>query len=185
MQATGGAALTPEPSPVRPSRRCLAIFAVLALVGYSLDQVTKAWAEHRLSGGRDIPVIDGLFTLHLVYNPGAAFGTGAGHTYLFSLLAIAATLVVLWLSRRLGSRVWAVGMGLLLAGITGNLTDRLLRAPGPLHGHVVDFLQLPNWPVFNIADICINAGAVVLIVQSLRGVHLDGTRDDAVAEDDS
>ena len=69
-----------------------------------------------------------------------------------------------------------MAFGLLLAGIGGNLTDRLLRDPGPLRGHVVDFLMLPHWPIFNVADMCINAAAVLILVQAFRGIRLDGTR---------
>ncbi len=64
----------------------------------------------------------------------------------------------------------------MLAGIDGNLADRLFREPGPFRGHVVDFLMLPNWPVFNVADICINVGVVMILVQVLRGIAMDGTR---------
>ena len=63
-----------------------------------------------------------------------------------------------------------------MAGVLGNLTDRLFRSPGALRGHVVDFLQLPNWPIFNVADICINIAAGVIILQAVRGISLDGTR---------
>jgi signal peptidase II len=94
----------------------------------------------------------------------------------FTCLAIVAVAVVLWLSRRLGSPLWALGLGMLLGGVAGNLTDRLVRDPGFMHGHVVDFLMLPNWPVFNVADICINVAAGVIILQSFRGVTLSGAR---------
>jgi signal peptidase II len=97
-------------------------------------------------------------------------------TLLLSMIAIGAATFVLYLSRRLGSTLWAVGLGFLLAGILGNLTDRVFRDPGPLRGHVIDFLQLPNWPVFNVADICINIAAAVIIVQAIRGVRIDGTK---------
>ena len=63
------------------------------------------------------------------------------------------------------------------AASRGNLTDRIVRQPEPFHGHVVDFLMLPNWPVFNIADICINVAAGLIILQTFRGVALDGSRD--------
>jgi signal peptidase II len=66
-------------------------------------------------------------------------------------------------------------MGLLLAGIAGNLTDRIFRDPGPLRGHVVDFLELPHWPIFNVADICINVAAALIVIQSVRGVPLRGS----------
>ena len=71
---------------------------------------------------------------------------------------------------------WAVAMGLLLAGVSGNLTDRMLREPGPFRGHVIDFLMLPNWPIFNVADICINTAAGLILLQAFRGVRMDGAR---------
>ena len=72
---------------------------------------------------------------------------------------------------------WAVALGLLLAGVAGNLADRLLRDPGPFRGHVVDFLALPRWPVFNVADMCINVAGALVVVLLLRGVGVDGSRD--------
>jgi signal peptidase II len=67
---------------------------------------------------------------------------------------------------------------LLLAGVAGNLTDRICCAsPGPFRGHVVDFLELPHWPIFNVADICINVAAVLILIQAFRGVRVDGSRD--------
>jgi signal peptidase II len=80
-------------------------------------------------------------------------------------------------SRRIGTVVWAIALGALLAGISGNLTDRILRDPGPFRGHVIDFLRLPNWPVFNLADICINVGAALILLNAFRGIRVDGSRD--------
>jgi signal peptidase II len=91
-----------------------------------------------------------------------------------ALFAVAAFVVVLVLASRVRTTGWAWALGLLLAGIAGNLTDRIFREPGPLRGHVIDFLQLPHWPIFNVADICINAAAVLIVVQSARGVPLRG-----------
>ncbi|MCW2852955.1 MAG: peptidase signal peptidase [Nocardioides sp.] len=150
----------------------------MALVVYAVDVGSKILAVDRLTGREDIPVVGDLLVLHLTRNPGAAFSTGVRFTEVLSCIAIAAVLTVLWMSRRLGSPGWAVGLGLLLAGVAGNLTDRLLRQPGPLRGHVIDFLMLPHWPIFNIADMAINAAAVTILVQAFRGVHLDGTRED-------
>ena len=83
---------------------------------------------------------------------------------------------MLYLSRRLGSVGWAVALGLLLAGVAGNLTDRLFREPGPLRGHVIDFLMLPHWPVFNVADMCINVAAVLIILSRPSAASgIDGT----------
>jgi signal peptidase II len=91
-------------------------------------------------------------------------------------VAFVAGAVTLWIARRVGSTGWAIGLGLLMAGVLGNLTDRLFREPGPFRGHVVDFLQLPHWPIFNVADMCINVAAAVIILQAVRGVSVDGTR---------
>lgn len=180
MQAARGASLNPsdqaDPSTSvrRVDRRI--VFAVVGLLAYAVDLGTKQWALAVLPDG-DISVIDDLFTLHLTFNPGAAFSTGTQFTIVFTALSFVAVCVVLWLSRRLGSTGWALGLGFLLAGAGGNLTDRLFRAPEPLRGHVVDLLMLPNWPVFNFADVFINVAAGVIILQTFRGVRIDGTRE--------
>ena len=140
------------------------------------DGVVEGPHRH-LDGRPDVPLVGDLLVLHLTRNPGAAFSTGTEYTVVLSCLAVVAVCVVLYLSLRVRSVLWAVGLGLLLAGVSGNLTDRVLREPGPMRGHVIDFLMLPNWPVFNIADICINVAAGVILLQAFRGVRLDGTRD--------
>lgn len=184
MQATRGAPLSGAVQRSRPRPRPVWwVFALVAVVGYVADQVSKVLALRHLEDG-DIPVLGDWFTLHLTFNPGAAFGTGTDYTIVFTALAIIAVVVVLFLSRRLGSRLWALGLGLLLAGVAGNLTDRLLREPGPFVGHVVDFLRFPEFPVFNVADVCINVAAGIIILQTFRGIALDGTRDGS-AEGDS
>jgi signal peptidase II len=155
---------------------------------YAVDVVTKIVAVERLTDHPDVPVIGDFLQLHLTRNPGAAFSTGTQFTVLLSCVAVAAVLVVLWVSRRLGSVGWAVALGALLAGISGNLTDRIVRDPGPFRGHVIDFLMLPNWPVFNVADICINIGAGLILVQAFRGIRVDGSRErhqDADADADA
>ncbi len=152
------------------------LFAAVALVLLVVDQVTKVLAVRHLTDRPDVPIVGELLQLHLTYNPGAAFSLGTRFTVVLSLLACTATVVVLWLSRRLDNRLWAVGLGFLLAGIDGNLLDRLFRDPGPFRGHVVDFLMLPNWPIFNVADMCINIGVGLILIQVLRGISLDGTR---------
>ena len=146
------------------------------MLGLVLDQLTKAWAVTALADD-EIGVIGDWFRLRLVLNPGAAFSTGTEYTVVFTCLATLAVGVVLYLSPRVRSPFWAVGLGLLLAGVGGNLLDRLFRAPGAFHGHVVDFLSFGTFPVFNVADMLINVAAGVIIVQSLRGVRLDGTRE--------
>ena len=182
MQAARGTSLSQDDSSLsttsRPRSRapCLGLFAAVAAILFAADQVTKVLAVEHLTNQPDKPLVGDLLVLHLTRNSGAAFSTGTGYTEILSCLAICAALVVLWFSRRLGSLAWAVALGLLLAGICGNLSDRLLREPGPLRGHVIDFLMLPHWPIFNIADMCINAAAALILVQAFRGIRIDGTR---------
>ena len=78
---------------------------------------------------------------------------------------------------RTRSLPWALTLGLLLGGATGNLVDRYLRPPSVGLGHVVDFIALPNFPVFNVADIGVTTGACLIILLSLRGIRADGTRE--------
>jgi signal peptidase II len=162
-------------------RRTWAVFAAVAVVLYAVDQWSKHAAVEHLTDREDVRVLGDVLRLHLTRNPGAAFSLGTELTVVISCAAVVATGVVLFCSLRLRDRVWAVALGALLAGITGNLTDRLLREPAPLRGHVIDFFRLPNWPIFNVADIAINVGAALILVQVFRGVRLDGTRhaDDA------
>ncbi len=160
------------------------ILGLTAVSWYAADQVTKVLAVDRLSDG-DVALAGSFLRLHLVRNPGAAFSTGTEYTVALSCFAIVAALVVLWIARRVVSLLWAFGLGLLLAGVVGNLTDRLLRQPGPLRGHVIDFLQLPNWPVFNLADIGINVAAGLILLQAFRGVRVDGRLVEEDQPDDS
>jgi len=105
------------------------VLVAVALTAYVVDLVTKHLAVTRLADG-DIPVFGDWFVLHLTRNPGAAFSTGTRYTLALSCLAVVAILVVLWMSRKIGDRWWAVGLGLLLGGVAGNFTDRLFREPG-------------------------------------------------------
>lgn len=181
MQAARGASLSPSERevPVLRRRRVRATFLSVALVGYALDVLTKVLAVEFLANRAPVPLVGDLFRLTLVRNPGAAFSAGAEFTVVLSVLALVGVSVVLGFSRHLaGSVAWAVALGLLLAGIGGNLTDRLLRSPGPLRGHVIDFFQLPHWPVFNVADICIDVAAGLIILQAVRGIRVSGARAD-------
>jgi signal peptidase II len=171
---------SPEPSPPgtddRRPRRTLLTFLVWALV-YALDQVTKVLAVAHLEPGVVRPFVGTALQFHLIRNPGAAFSFATGSTWIFTLLAAVVVVVVVRLSRKLRSTAWALALGFLLAGATGNLTDRLLREPGFARGHVVDFLQLPHWPIFNVADSSICVAAVLIAVLAVRGVGLDGRRE--------
>jgi signal peptidase II len=148
----------------------------VAAVAYALDVVSKVLAVAFLSGRPPVHVVGDFFTLTLTRNSGAAFSTATSYTAALTAIAIVAAAVVIWVARRVASPGWAVALGLLLAGVAGNLTDRLFRQPAPFQGHVVDFLSFPHWPVFNVADACINVAAALIIIQSLRGVRVNGTR---------
>ena len=84
------------------------------------------------------------------------------------------SVVIVRSSRRLGSRWWALALGLLLGGAVGNLLDRLFREPGFGQGHVVDFIDLPRLFVFNLADAAITCAAVLIALLGLRGIGLEG-----------
>lgn len=182
MQAEAGASLSSAteenpPTKPRPSRRHLGVVAGAALAAYGLDQVTKAWAENALKDGEPRKVLGSLLQLQLTHNPGAAFSFGTNATWLITLVAVVVVVAVLVTARRLRSVPWAVAFGLVVGGAVGNLTDRFFRAPGGGRGHVVDFLQLPHWPIFNVADSAICVAAALVIVLSLRGIGLDGIKD--------
>jgi signal peptidase II len=163
----------------KPDRaRLMLLWGGVALTGILLDALTKIVAVRHLDPSEPIRLLGGLLTLRLIRNPGAAFSLGVQFTYVFAFLAIGVLIFIgVRLVPRLGHVGWAVALGLLCAGIGGNLLDRLFRAPGAFRGHVVDFLQLPYWPIFNVADMCISAAAVLIIVLAMiKGVGIDGQR---------
>lgn len=170
-----------EPSAGEPlPKRRLAVVAVVAAIAFAFDLVTKIIATATLEGREPVEVLGGLVYFQLIRNPGAAFSMATGMTWLLALAAIAVVIAIIWLARRLRSVGWAIGLGLVLAGALGNLADRIFRAPGPLQGHVVDFVSVfaPNgdvWPIFNVADSAICVGAVLIVLLSLFGKDYDGT----------
>ena len=168
-----------------------AIIAILAVVVLAADQFTKYLALENLPYQETVPVVGEFLQLYLTRNPGAAFSLGEGVTWVFSLvMAVAAVVIVILSVTRVRSRAWAVILGLLLGGILGNLTDRLLREPGFLVGHVIDFIHTPwmwlGFPsaIYNIADMFIVTMMISVAVLVLLGVRFDGTRekDDVAAE---
>jgi signal peptidase II len=161
---------------VHPPRRVVLLFAVAAAV-YVADVITKIIVVATLTPYHQVSVIGSLLSLDLVRNSGAAFSFGPGLTIVFTLIAVSVIFFIVRTSRRLYSMSWAVTLGLLLGGAAGNLTDRLLRSPGVFRGEVVDWIQLPHWPVFNVADSCIVCGGILAVVLAARGVRLDGSRE--------
>jgi signal peptidase II len=178
--AAGDAADQPElgtPVTIAPSnRRLIAAVAAIAVLVFLADQGSKALAVHELTGRGRVDLIGNLFGLVLVRNGGAAFSMATGATWILTLVALAVVVTIIRFARRIGSRGWAIALGLLLGGALGNLTDRLFRAPGFFRGHVIDFLEWPHWPVFNLADSSIVTAAVLIALLSLRGIGIDGHR---------
>jgi len=160
----------PESTGVVSPWRARAILLGVAVVGVALDQAAKQAAVTALVPGRPVPLLGRLLQLYLIRNSGAAFSLGEGATWIFALLASLVLIGLLVIALpRVRHWGWAVAFGLLAAGVAGNLTDRLVRPPAAFRGHVVDFLMLPYWPIFNVADMMIVAAAVVVIALSFFG----------------
>ncbi|SMX62589.1 signal peptidase II [Brevibacterium linens ATCC 9172] len=157
------------------------LFAIAASV-LVIDQFTKFLAVTFLEDRPPVPVIGSLAGFTFYRNPGAALGLGSNVTWIFPIIAVGVFIAILVISRKLGSRVWAIGLGLLLGGLFGNLVDRLFREPSFLHGAVVDFIDLSLF-ICNVADIAISAAAVTLVIVSLRGIDIDGSDSTRVKED--
>ena len=143
----------------------------LTLPLYALDQLTKQWILRSITLYEARSVVPDFFNLVNVPNTGAAFGSFKGNNTFFVIISLIALVVVtILLVRHHRSDLWRdVSLALLLAGILGNLTDRLL------HGHVVDFLLFnlhiryaDPWPAFNVADSCISIAVVLFIIHSFR-----------------
>jgi signal peptidase II len=162
------------PAEVR-SRR-IALLIAVALLTYLADVLTKIAVVALLDEDDPVQVNGTSVSLRLIRNPGAAFGLGVDMTVLFTAITALVVAVVLTCSRRLGSRRWALTLGLLLGGAAGNLTDRLARSPGFLSGHVIDFVEVPGWPIFNIADLSICLAGVMMVALAIRNIPLDGRR---------
>jgi signal peptidase II len=164
----------------RPRRRVL-LLALTALVVLAADIVTKVLAVALLEGEPPVELLGGLTYLVLFRNPGAAFSMATGMTWLLTIVAAIVVIVIIRLAPKLRSAGWAFGLGLVLGGASGNLGDRLFRAPGPLRGLVVDFVSVlePDgsfFPVFNLADSSIVCGGILLMLLAVIGIDYDGTR---------
>lgn len=163
-------------APVRPA--VLALLVVVAVVVAVSDQLLKAWAVADLTEGVPVRVLGDLLILRRVANPGAAFSFATGATWVFSIIAVAVVVFLIWFARRIRSVAWAVLFGLLLGGTLGNLTDRLTRPPGFGVGHVVDFILVP-WllpAIFNVADSAIVVSMCLFVLLTLLGRGIDGSR---------
>ncbi|HET9253759.1 MAG TPA: signal peptidase II [Pseudonocardiaceae bacterium] len=178
-QRAGGASADSADGPPGPRRTGL--LAVVAGITLLLDALSKIAVVQALEGRPPVRLLGGALYLVVFRNSGAAFSIATGLTWVLSLIALGVVVAIIRLAPRLRSAGWALGLGLVLGGALGNLADRFLRAPGPLRGHVVDFLSLLSpdgsvWPVFNLADSAIVCGGLVLVFLAATGREFDGTR---------
>jgi signal peptidase II len=157
---------------MRVNKRCVVVLAGTALLGIGVDQATKALVVATRAGKPPVHLLGQVLTIDVSRNTGAAFSFAPAATVVFTGIAVAVAVLIVARASRLRSTAWAAALGLMLAGAVGNLSDRLLRAPGIGRGAVVDFIDLQHFAVFNIADSCLTCGAVLAVVLSLRGIPL-------------
>jgi signal peptidase II len=159
------------------SVRAIILLVVIALAVLAVDQLAKWWVVGNLPYRVPRNIVGELLIFEYDRNPGAAFSIGTGSTWIFSIVAVAVLVFVVWYARRIRSMVWALVFGLVLGGLLGNLTDRLFRPPGFGVGEVVDFLRIPLLPaIFNLADSAIVCAMVLFLILTVMGVGLDGKR---------
>lgn len=165
-------------------RRTIGLLLVIAVAVYVFDVLTKVVAVAKLEPYEPVRLIGDTVTFTLVRNPGAAFSMATGYTWILTFVALAVVIGIVRYSGKLRSLGWIVGLGLILGGAVGNLTDRIFRAPGVFQGHVVDFVSVGWWPVFNVADSAVVCGAVLLVVLTVLGYDYDGSRTGWAARND-
>lgn len=174
QQSAGATAAEGARAVVR--RRRISLLLAVALLAYLIDLGSKLLVVSKLEGrSTPINVIGDWMTFQVIRNPGAAFGMGQAMTVLFTAIATGVIVVIWRIARRLYSLPWAIALGLLLGGALGNLTDRLFRAPSVFRGHVVDFISVQHFAVFNLADSAIVCGGILVVLLSFRGSNPDGT----------
>lgn len=185
MQTTRGTSLSDSTDPKKggaegsggsPRPRRVGVLVAVACAALALDVISKIIVVATLQDRPPIRLLGGLLTLRETRNSGAAFSIGTGYTIIFTVIACGVVVAIVRTARNLRSVPWAVCLGLLLGGALGNLVDRVLRAPAPFQGHVVDWIEWPHWPVFNLADSAIVCGGVLAVLLAARGLQLDGTR---------
>ena len=155
---------------MRPSSKLWLRLYTIAWAAWLLDFATKVWAINNLSASNPTKIFGDFLQLTLIRNSGAAFSLAQGATIIFTLFAIFVVGVIAYFAPRITSGGWSIVLGLALGGVLGNLTDRIFRSPGYLTGHVIDWIELTHWPVFNVADSAIVVAAGIAIVLSIRNI---------------
>lgn len=159
----------------RPRR--VGVLIAVAIAAFAVDLISKTIVVATLSNRPPVRLLGGFLTLTQIRNGGAAFSIGTSMTIVFTAIALGVIIYIVRMARNLRSTAWAVTLGLLLGGAAGNLGDRIFRSPGWFRGHVVDWIQLPHWAVFNVADSCICVGGALVVLLALLRMRMDGTRD--------
>ena len=147
-------------------RRIPSLSLLIAAVVVALDQLSKHWAVSQLNDGHTVHVLWNL-QFNLAFNSGMAFGSGQGLGPLIGVIAVVVVVFLLLSLRQASGKLSVVAIGLIVGGAMGNIVDRLFREDAWLHGRVVDFIDFQWFPIFNIADMCVNVGGGLLIVSYL------------------
>jgi signal peptidase II len=170
-------------APVRKRARgfILTLFFAVGLGSIALDLLTKTLAVEGLQDREPVKLLGGFIYLDLIRNGGAAWGMGSEYTWVLSIVAITVSVGIAVYVWRVKSAPWAVAFGLIFGGALGNIVDRVFRAPGVFHGHVVDFISPfepggQAYPVFNLADSSLVIGVCLVVLLELMGRRMDGTR---------
>lgn len=133
------------------------------------DYLTKQWALNYLPG-KELSFL--FLKFELTFNTGAAFGLGANGAGVFlGLFAIAASATAFYYAPKITNKYWALLLSMVIGGALGNLTDRAFNSPGFLRGSVTDWIVLPNWPYFNLADCAIVCAAILAFVLTVKNVQ--------------
>jgi signal peptidase II len=168
------AVASPAPPGGKARRIAVVTLALVAVLVIGLDLAAKQLVLSNLGDGHPVRLLGGALYVDLTRNSGAAFSIGTNMTVIFPIIALAVITLIIVYARRLRSVMWAVSFGLVAGGAAGNLIDRLFRAPGPLRGHVVDFISVfgpygQRFPIFNLADSALFCGVVLAILLEWRG----------------
>jgi len=155
-----------EPQTAARTRAPIRFSLIIAGVVVLLDQLTKHWAVNALSDGASRDV---FWKLHwnLAFNSGMAFSQAQGIGPYIGALALVVVVVLVLSLRKANGRGSALAAGLVVGGACGNLADRLFRGDGWLHGSVVDFIDFEFWPIFNIADMGVSIGGVLIVLAAV------------------
>ncbi|BCJ61183.1 signal peptidase II [Micromonospora endophytica] len=173
---------TAESGTVSKSRRKpVTILLGLAAFALAVDLLTKHFALAELSDREPVRLLGGAVYLSLTRNSGAAWSLGSDYTFIFPVIALGVLGWIAWMARTLRSVPWAISLGLVVGGVTGNLLDRIFRAPGWFVGHVVDMISVFDpygrvFPIFNIADSALVCGVLLAVALEFTGRQRDGSR---------